>query len=116
LRHVKAMILADMVGPPNPIFRRESYSTPWLTDILWSTAAHLGYDKIFINQSNMIEDDHLSFLQRNVPATDLIDFESPVLEYWHTSRDTMDKIDPRTLAITGHVLIASLPELEKKIQ
>jgi glutaminyl-peptide cyclotransferase len=116
LQHVKAMILADMVGPPNPIFKRESYSTSWLTDIVWSTAARLGYGKIFINQSNAIEDDHISFLQRDVPATDIIDFESPVLEYWHTSRDTLDKIDPRTLAITGHVLIASLPELEKKIQ
>jgi glutaminyl-peptide cyclotransferase len=116
LRHVKAMILADMVGPPNPIFKRESYSTPWLTDIVWSTAARIGYSKIFINSSNAVEDDHISFLQRDVPATDIIDFESPVLEYWHTSRDTLDKIDPRTLAITGHVLIASLPEIEKKIQ
>jgi glutaminyl-peptide cyclotransferase len=116
LRHVKAMILADMVGPPNPIFKRESYSTPWLTDIVWSTAARIGYGKIFINSTNAVEDDHISFLQRDVPATDIIDFESPVLQYWHTSRDTLDKIDPRTLAITGHVLIASLPEIEKKIQ
>jgi glutaminyl-peptide cyclotransferase len=116
LSHLKAMILVDMVGPTNPIYKRESYSTPWLTDIIWSTAARLGYGKIFINQTNSIEDDHISFLQREVPATDIIDFESPVLDYWHTSRDTLDKIDPRTLAITGHVLIASLPELEKKIE
>jgi len=116
LRHLKALVLVDMVGPPNPIFKRESSSTPWLTDIIWSTAARLGYGKIFVKDTNAIEDDHTSFLQRDVPATDVIDFESPVLEYWHTSRDTLDKIDPRTLAITGHVLIASLPELEKKIQ
>ena len=116
LSHLKAMILVDMVGPTNPIYKRESYSTPWLTDIIWSTAARLGYGKIFINQTNSIEDDHISFLQREVPATDIIDFESPVLDYWHTSRDTLDKIDPRTLAITGHVLIASLPELGEKIE
>jgi glutaminyl-peptide cyclotransferase len=116
LPRLKAMILVDMVGPTNPIYKRESYSTPWLTDILWSTAARLGYGKIFINQTNAVEDDHISFLQRDVPATDIIDFDNPVLDYWHTSRDTLDKIDPRTLAITGHVLIASLPELEKKIE
>jgi Zn-dependent M28 family amino/carboxypeptidase len=116
LHRVKAMILVDMVGPTNPIYRRESNSTPWLMDILWSTAGRLGYGKVFINDSNAIEDDHIPFLQRAVPSADIIDFENPVLEYWHTPRDTLDKIDPRTLAITGHVLIESVPEVEKKIR
>jgi len=112
LRHVKAMILVDMVGPKSPVYKRESNSTPWLTDILWTTAAKLGYENVFVNQSSTVEDDHLAFLNRDVPAADIIDLEVP---YWHTTGDTLDKIDPRTLAITGHVLIASLPELEKKI-
>jgi hypothetical protein len=115
LHRVKAMVLADMVGPTNPVYRRETNSTPWLTDIIWSTAARLGYGNVFVNSKNAIEDDHIAFLQRDVPATDIIDFESPVLDYWHTSRDTLDKIDPRTLAITGHVLLEALPEIEKKI-
>jgi Zn-dependent M28 family amino/carboxypeptidase len=112
LRHIKAMILVDMVGPAKPIYKRESNSTKWLTDLLWTTAAGLGYGKIFVNDSTPIEDDHLAFLSRDVPAADIIDLEVP---YWHTTQDTLDKVDPRTLAITGHVLIASLPELEKKI-
>ena len=116
LRRVKAMILVDMVGPTNAIYRRESNSTPWLTELIWSTAARLGYGKVFINDSNAIEDDHLPFLQRNVPSADVIDFENSVLEYWHTPRDTLDKIDPRTLAITGDVLIETVPELEKKFK
>lgn len=113
LRRVKAMILIDMVGPYNPEFKRESNSTPWLTNIIWSTAARLGYGKVFVNDSTPIQDDHIPFLNRDVPATDLIDLDVP---YWHTTRDTLDKIDPRSLAITGHVLIESLPELEKKIR
>ncbi len=113
LRHVKAMILVDMVGPANPVFKRETNSTPWLTEILWSTAARLGYRNVFVNEETSgIADDHVAFLNRDVPAADIIDLEVP---YWHTTSDTLDKIDPRTLAITGHVLIASLPELEKKI-
>lgn len=116
LKRVKAMILVDMVGPTNPIYRRESNSTPWLTDLIWSTAARLGYGKVFINDSNAIEDDHIAFVQRKVPSADIIDFENVVLEYWHTPRDTLDKIDPRTLAITGHVLIETVPELEKKFK
>ncbi len=113
LRHVKAMILVDMVGPANPVFKRETNSTPWLTEFLWSTAARLGYGNVFVNEETSgIADDHVAFLNRDVPAADIIDLEVP---YWHTTSDTLDKIDPRTLAITGHVLIASLPELEKKI-
>jgi hypothetical protein len=113
LRRVKAMILVDMVGPASPVFKRESNSTPWLTEILWSTAARLGYGKVFVNETSSVDDDHFPFLARDVPAADIIDLEVP---YWHTTNDTLDKIDPRTLAITGHVLIASLPELEKKFR
>ena len=113
LRRVKAMILVDMVGPDKPVFKRETHSTSWLTDIVWSTAARIGYGNVFVNDRATIEDDHVSFLNRNIPATDIIDLDVP---YWHTTQDTLDKINPRTLAITGHVLIASLPELEKKIQ
>ena len=116
LHRVKALILVDMVGPTNPLYRRESNSTPWLTELVWSTAARLGYGKIFDNSNNAIEDDHIPFVQRDVPATDIIDFESPVMEYWHNTKDTLDKVDPRTLAITGHVLIATVPELEKKFK
>jgi Zn-dependent M28 family amino/carboxypeptidase len=113
LRRVKAMILVDMVGPANPVYKRETNSTPWLTEVLWSTAARLGYGNVFINESITVADDHVAFLNRDVPAADIIDLQVP---YWHTTGDTLDKIDPRTLAITGHVLIASLPEFEKKIR
>jgi len=113
LAHVKAMILVDMVGPANPVYKREINSTSWLTDIFWSTAAQLGYGKVFVNDRADIEDDHLSFLKRDIPSVDIIDLDVP---YWHTTNDTLDKVDPRTLAITGHVLIASLPELEKRIR
>ncbi len=113
LRRVKAMILVDMVGPANPVYKRETNSTPWLTEVLWSTAARLGYGNVFINESITVADDHVAFLNRDVPAADIIDLQ---VSYWHTTSDTLDKIDPRTLAITGHVLIASLPELEKKIR
>ncbi len=113
LPRVKAMILVDMVGPTSPVYKRESNSTPWLTEVLWSTAARLGYGKVFINELEPIEDDHLSFLKRDIPSADIIDLDVP---YWHTPQDTLDKVDPRTLAITGHVLIASVPELENKVK
>lgn len=114
LKRVKAMILVDMVGPFNPVYQRETDSTPWLVDLIWSTAARLGYGRVFVNDGTEITDDHDPFLKRHVPSVDIIDLGAPVLAYWHTPQDTLDKVDPRTLAITGHVLIEALPELEKR--
>lgn len=115
LPRVKAMVLADMVGPANLKIKREANSTPWLTDLIWSTAQRLGYGNVFVNDRISIEDDHLAFLARGVAACDVIAFDDPVTQsLWHTTRDTLDKVDPRSLAIIGHVLLASVPELEKK--
>ncbi len=113
IRRIKAMLLADLIGDRNLKIKRESNSTRWLTDLVWSTAARLGYQKIFVSEETPIEDDHLPFLHRNVAAADVIDLEAP---YWHTAGDTLDKVSPRSLAIVGHVFLESLAELEKKLR
>ncbi len=112
LRRVKAMILADMIGPPNVTIKRDSNSTPWLTNLIWATAAQLGYKNNFVSDTYPITgDDHLSFIRRGIAGCDLIDFSVP---YWHTTQDTLDKIDARSLGIVGQVLAETLPGLEKK--
>jgi hypothetical protein len=111
LKRIKAFLLADLVGGPNLRFKRESNSTKWLTDLVWSTAARLGYWNIFVPEQMEIEDDHLPFLHRNVPSVDVIDLEQP---YWHTLHDSLDKIRARSLAIVGHVFLESIAELEKR--
>ena len=114
LKRIKAFLLADLVGSYGLRLRRESYSTPWLTDLVWNTAKGLGYGNIFVSAEAPIEDDHQSFLKRKVPAVDLVRCCNDEIPYWHTSADTLDKIDPRSLAAVGHVLIATLPVLEQK--
>ena len=47
LPHVKAFVLADLVGSHDLRLKRESNSTPWLTDLVWSTAGKLGYGNAF---------------------------------------------------------------------
>jgi glutaminyl-peptide cyclotransferase len=114
LQHLKAMILADMIGPSNLKIKRETNSTRWLTDLIWATAARLGYGNVFVNQSTTVSgDDHLSFIRRGVPGCDIIDFDIEHT-YWHTPQDTLEKVDPRSLAVVGHVFVAALPELERK--
>jgi glutaminyl-peptide cyclotransferase len=116
LKRVKAMILADMIGPSDLKIKRDKNSTPWLTDLIWATANQLGYANVFVNESTIVSgDDHLSFIRRGVPACDLIDDEVQST-YWHTPQDTLEKVDPRSLAIVGHVFIETLPALEKKFR
>jgi Zn-dependent M28 family amino/carboxypeptidase len=116
LKRAKAMILADMIGPANVKIKRDTNSTLWLTDLIWSTAAQLGYKNNFVDENYPISgDDHLSFIRRGVAACDLIDF-SVQDTYWHTPQDTLDKVDARSLTIVGQVLAETLPRLEKKFR
>jgi glutaminyl-peptide cyclotransferase len=111
LKRLRAVVLADMIGDRELDLRRETNSTPWLTDLVWQTADRLGYQRYFLNDSTTVEDDHIPFLRRGVPAVDLIDLDYP---YWHTTQDTLDKVSAKSVAIVGHVVLETVAALEKK--
>jgi glutaminyl-peptide cyclotransferase len=112
---IKAFLLSDMVGSRSLHFARESTSTQALVDLMWATAARLGYSQVFLNTSSGAEDDHDSFLKRKVPSMDVIDFDREQdVPFWHTAEDTLDKISARSLAISGHVFLETVNELQKK--
>jgi len=76
----------------------------------------LGYSKQFVQESQgEVNDDHLPFLKRDIPAADIIQLED-YHQYWHTTQDTLDKISPQSLAVVGHVLLEVLPQLDKKLR
>jgi len=113
LPKVKAFLLADIVGSHPLHIKRDSYSTKALTDLIWKTAARLGYQDIFVNEETGSQDDHQSFIKRGVPAVDVItDFSAN--GYWHTPHDTLDKVSARSLAIVGHVFLESVKQLQSK--
>jgi glutaminyl-peptide cyclotransferase len=115
LKRVKAVILADMIGQYNLSIQRQSDSPKWLNDLVWKTAARLGYKDIFVSQETQTSDDHDPFLERGVPALDIIDLNDYISAgYWHTTQDTLDKVSPRSVAIVGHVILESVDELQKK--
>jgi len=115
IKMIRAFLLADLVGSRNVHFMRESTSTPALTELVWSTAAKLGYSGIFINEVTSVEDDHDSFLKRNVPSVDVIDLDREHdVPYWHTPQDTQDKVSAKSVAITGHVFLESVKQLQLK--
>jgi hypothetical protein len=117
LSKIKAFLLADIVGTRTPHFKRETNSTKSLVDLVWGVAKKLGYGTIFLDQPFPVEDDHQSFLKRNVPSADVIDLDNGPdgdIYYWHTPQDSLDKISAKTLAIVGHVFLESVKQLQSK--
>ncbi len=111
LKTLKANILVDMIGDRDLGMRRDSFSTPWLTDIIWGQAAKMKLDREFLPALTTVEDDHLPFLSAGVPSVDIIDLE---YDAWHTQRDTLDAVSARSLQVVGDVLLASLPQIEAR--
>ena len=68
--------------------------------------------------ANGILDDHVPFLRAGIPAVDLIDFEfgsAPGLnDYWHTEKDTLDKISPHSLEVVGRTTLRVLSGLQNE--
>ena len=112
LAGLKALVLLDMIGDRNLDIRRDTYSTPWLTDIVWGSAATLGHGATFIRENFAVEDDHLPFLTAGVPSVDIIDLDYP---QWHTAEDDLDHVSARSLQIVGDVVLDALPQIEQTL-
>ncbi|MDE3155263.1 MAG: M28 family peptidase [Acidobacteriota bacterium] len=111
IRTIRAMVLVDMIGDRNLDILRDDNSSPWLTDIVWSTAKRLGFDSYFLDRHTAIEDDHIPFVRAGIPSLDIIDLDYP---YWHQASDTLDKVSARSLQIVGDVVLAALPRIEAR--
>jgi glutaminyl-peptide cyclotransferase len=101
-----------MIGDANLDLRRESNSTPWLTDAIWSTAKKLHRPE-FVDDPWPIEDDHLEFLDVGIDSVDLIDLDYPA---WHTAADDLQHVSARSLQAVGDVLLAALPLIETRLR
>jgi hypothetical protein len=118
LPKVKAFLLADLVGGKTAHYKRDTASTQWLVDLVWNVAGRLGYTDVFVSgTTTMGGDDDFPFLNRKVPAVDVFDFDTVNdAPYWHNQNgtDTLDKISARALAVTGHVFLEAVRELQEK--
>lgn len=94
-----AVIIIDMVGDVDLTIYYERNSDPSLSKEIWSQAANLGFSDSFVPQPkySMI-DDHIPFIEADIPAALIIDFD---YEYWHTTHDTIDQISEQSLQKVG---------------
>src|SRR5437016_5907436 len=81
IKKIKAFLLADIVGGRTAQFLRESSSNPALIDLVWNTAAKLGYSKLFLNDMTSAEDHHYSFMKPRVPSVHAVGDYVPT-GYW----------------------------------
>jgi Zn-dependent M28 family amino/carboxypeptidase len=113
LKSARAMVLLDMVGDRDLRIKRESHSTRWLTDIVWAAAKRAGHAAEFPSEeAGEIADDHVPFLEAGVPSVDIIDLDYP---HWHRATDNLDNVSERSLRIVGEVVLAALPDIEKRL-
>ncbi len=112
---IAALINVDMIGDKDLNLLQDMNSSPELIRLVWGVARDLGYARHFENAATAIEDDHMPFRRIGVPAIDLIDFEyGPLNRYWHTERDTLDKLSPASLEIVGRVVTETLRRLDQQ--
>jgi Zn-dependent M28 family amino/carboxypeptidase len=113
--HADYGILLDMVGASGARFTKEQLSMGFAPDVMnkvWQLAQTMGYGNFFVNdQTRELIDDHLFVNQlAKIKMIDIInrpiDTETQFVKHWHTTEDTLDKIDPRTLRAVGQVLLA----------
>ncbi len=109
LGKIKAFILADMIGDKDLNIQHETQSTDWLVALVRQAAKKFGYERYFFQTEDLIEDDHLPFVERGVPSIDVIDINyGPNHSYHHTDKDTMDKISAKSLTIDGDVFMETI--------
>ena len=112
LNGLKALILLDMVGDRDLRFHRDTNSTEWMTEAIWTAAEQLGHAAHFPREDFAIDDDHTAFLGAGIPAVDIIDLDYPP---WHSARDDLQAVSQQSLQIVGDVVLAALPRIEKRL-
>jgi len=112
---IRAVILTDMVGDSDLKITVPRNSTPRLRVLALDAAEAISHRDAIGLFDGDIFDDHQAFLDAGYPAVDLIDFDygsRPGLnDYWHTPKDTLDKLSAESLFVTGRIVAEMLNRL-----
>jgi Zn-dependent M28 family amino/carboxypeptidase len=112
LGHIKAFVVADMLGWKYMNIDKELNSTPWLLTLLARAGKDTGHTGQMFGHSIAIEDDHIPFKDRGVPVLDVIAYEYGTYDrstgdytYHHTAQDSMDKLSVASLQSSADVFV-----------
>ena len=111
-RQLKALVLADFVANRNLRLRRDLGSDARLWARFAAAAKRAGVGSIVSSATQgTVEDDHTPFMDRGVPAIDLIDFDFP---QWHTLEDRPNVLSRRSLDAAGEAVVELMRELRRQ--
>ena len=110
----QAMLLVDMIGGEHPTFFMDGNSDLNLRTSIWDMAAKLGYRDSFIPSVKYdILDDHIPFIQADIPSVNIIDID---YKYWLTTEDSPDKISSKSLQMVGEVLETWITQQNRQLK
>ena len=113
-KKIKGFLLADMIGDRDLDVSRVTTATPEIEDLVYEAAKKTGNASHFFKRSVPELDDHIPFVKRGVPSADVIDddygpHDAQHSDGWHhTPEDTLDKVSPRSLTISGEVFLETV--------
>jgi len=93
-------IVFDMIGDQKLEVEFPANGSRRLSGLAQQAAAELGFQKHFRDTSEQIVDDHVPLSWLGMEVLDFSDFSS-YREIWHTSADTLDKLNPASLEAAG---------------
>ena len=103
-----------MVCDKNLLIPKELYSkrhSRQLLEEIWSIGKKLNLDIFSDKDGTFIQDDHLPFIRSDLNVVNLIHYPFP--DYWHTTRDTIDKCDKESLSQIGNVILTLIYKQDK---
>ena len=109
---IRAVVCLDMLGDKDLKITIPSNVSGTLAKIVQHASRRAGLaEGTVVCIPEIVHDDHVAFMNAGYSAVNLIDFEygsAPGLnDYWHTPKDTVDKLSVDSLQTTGR-LVASL--------
>ena len=93
-------IVFDMIGDQRLEVEFPANGSRRLSGLAQQAAAELGLQRHFRDTAEHIVDDHVPLSWVGMEVIDFIDFNS-YREFWHTSADTFDKINPASIEAAG---------------
>jgi Zn-dependent M28 family amino/carboxypeptidase len=111
-RHLKTTprygILLDLVGDRDLRIPMEATSYDYAREItvkVFDAAERINATSFIRETGNPAYDDHIPFLEMQIPFIDLIDFD---YEFWHTLQDTPENCSAHSLGEVGRVVMEVL--------
>lgn len=123
---VAAVVVLDMVGDDHLQLQLPRNVTPWIASLVLNASVSLdkrlggGSGALVRIADNYVIDDHWPFIERGIPAIDIIDFDYGSKpgkhDYWHTEEDTLDKISEKSLGTVGQLLLDILQGIDARTE